>query len=138
MTHMDYDVQRNPDEQPSLAEMTAKAIELLSSTEGEGFFLMIEGGRIDHACHNNDAEMLISEMLAFDKAVSVGLEYASGRDDTLVIVTADHETGGESMSPAERYSSAPMGTPRNQYFCLRRASVLNCLHLRLTILMWRS
>lgn len=101
MTHMDYDVQRNPDEQPSLAEMTAKAIELLSSTEGEGFFLMIEGGRIDHACHNNDAEMLISEMLAFDKAVSVGLEYASGRDDTLVIVTADHETGGVDVSSGE-------------------------------------
>ncbi|MDD4792688.1 MAG: alkaline phosphatase [Firmicutes bacterium] len=98
LTDMDYDVVRVPEEQPSLAEMTAKAIELLSSAGGKGFFLMVEGARIDDSCHDNDAEMLVSEMLAFDRAVSVGLDWASGRDDTLVIVTADHETGGVEAS----------------------------------------
>ncbi|HAN86288.1 MAG TPA: hypothetical protein DCQ13_01450 [Firmicutes bacterium] len=98
LTDMDYDVVRDPEEQPSLAEMTARAIELLSSAGGEGFFLMVEGARIDDSCHDNDAEMLISEMLAFDKAISAGLEWALGRDDTLVIVTADHETGGVEAS----------------------------------------
>lgn len=91
--YMSYDNYRNPEIEPSLAQMTKKSIELLSS-DPEGFFLMVEGGRIDHASHANDFENTVSETLAFDLAVSEALEYASSRNDTLIIVTADHETGG--------------------------------------------
>ena len=91
--YMSYDNYRNPQIEPSLAQMTKKSIELLSS-DPEGFFLMVEGGRIDHASHANDFENTVSETLAFDLAVSEALEYASSRNDTLIIVTADHETGG--------------------------------------------
>ncbi|MEW6228864.1 MAG: alkaline phosphatase, partial [Bacillota bacterium] len=98
MVDMDYDKVRDSGRQPGLAEMTAKAVELLSS-DGRGFLLVVEGGRIDHACHKNDADALLGEMAAFDDAVACALEFArrrrdaSGNPDTLVVVTADHETG---------------------------------------------
>ena len=92
-SYMSYELDRNPLVEPSLAEMTEKAIELLSS-DTDGFFLMVEGGRIDHASHDNNIEYTLSEVYAFDLAVLEALEFASGRNDTLVIVTADHETGG--------------------------------------------
>lgn len=91
--NMSYDNERNLDVEPSLTEMTHKSIELLSD-DHDGFFLMIEGGRIDHASHENDFDNTIYEIFAFDLAVLEAMEYASGRNDTLVIVTADHETGG--------------------------------------------
>jgi alkaline phosphatase len=90
---MGFDSARNSDIEPSIAEMTRKSIELLSD-DPEGFFLMVEGGRIDHASHENDFDNTITEIFAFDLAVLEALEYASMRNDTLVIVTADHETGG--------------------------------------------
>lgn len=92
-SYMSYDDYRDPDVEPSLAEMTDKSIELLSH-DPDGFFLMVEGGRIDHASHDNDFDGTMSEVFAFDEAVLVALEYASMRNDTLVLVTADHETGG--------------------------------------------
>ena len=91
--YMSYDAYRDPEVEPSLAEMTSKSIELLSD-DPDGFFLMVEGGRIDHASHDNDFDTTMSEIFAFDEAVMVALEYASSRNDTLVLVTADHETGG--------------------------------------------
>ena len=92
-SYMSYELDRDPDIEPSLVEMTEKAIELLS-VDPDGFFLMVEGGRIDHASHDNNLEYTLSEVYAFDLAVLEALEFASGRNDTLVIVTADHETGG--------------------------------------------
>jgi len=94
--YMGYESVRDPEVEPSLAEMTVKAIELLSP-DPDGFFLMVEGGRIDHASHDNDYENTVSETLSFDASVLEALIYASGRDDTLVIVTADHVTGGLSI-----------------------------------------
>jgi alkaline phosphatase len=73
--------------------MTLKSIDLLDD-DPDGFFLMVEGGRIDHASHDNNYDNMLGEVLTFDDAVYAALEYASGRDDTLVLVTADHETGG--------------------------------------------
>ncbi len=94
--YMSYESVRDPEKEPSLAEMTAKAIELLGS-DPDGFFLMVEGGRIDHASHDNDYENAITETLSFDASVLVAINYASTRNDTLVIVTSDHETGGLSV-----------------------------------------
>ncbi|KZN60221.1 hypothetical protein N473_24895 [Pseudoalteromonas luteoviolacea CPMOR-1] len=83
--------------QPSLRDMTEVAINKLSKNP-QGFFLMVEGGQIDWAGHNNDAGTLLHEMLKFDSAVEAVLHWAKDRDDTVVIVTADHETGGFGFS----------------------------------------
>ena len=77
---------------PTLEEMTEKAIELLDNDEG--FFLMSEGGAIDRAGHAMNIEYNIGETLEFDKAVKAALDFAEQDGNTLVIVTADHETGG--------------------------------------------
>lgn len=80
---------------PSLAQMTQKAIDILSQ-DPDGFFLMVEGGQIDWACHANDATNAITDTIGLDEAVDVGKAYASTIPSTLIIVTADHETGGMS------------------------------------------
>ena len=83
--------------QPSLAQMTNKALDVLSQ-DPDGFFLMIEGGQIDWAGHINDAGWLLHELLKFDEAVNAVYDWAKDRDDTLVVITADHETGGFGFS----------------------------------------
>lgn len=82
---------------PSLATMTETALTQLSRND-KGFFLMIEGGLIDYAGHDNDAGTQLQETLDFDQAVGVVLEYAKKNPDTLVLITADHETGGFGFS----------------------------------------
>ena len=89
--NLSYDQERFPVE-PSLAEMTKTAIDLLDLYP-EGFFLMVEGSKIDKGSHYNMTEQVLGDTIAFDQAVGVALEYARSRTDTLVIVTADHETG---------------------------------------------
>ena len=82
--------------QPTLAEMVAKGIEMLDGDSG--FFMMAEGGRIDWAGHSNDAATNLRDVLAMDAAVKVALAFQEKHpDDTLVVVTGDHETGGMSM-----------------------------------------
>jgi len=80
-------------EAPTLAEMTARALEVLGKSE-KGFFLMVEGGRIDHGCHANDAGAALGEMRELDAALEVLLKEREKRKDLLVVLTADHETGG--------------------------------------------
>ena len=81
---------------PSLSELTRKGIELLRNPAG--FFFMVEGGRIDWAGHANDAVTVLTETIAFDDAIKVALAFQEKHpDDTLVLVTGDHETGGMSM-----------------------------------------
>lgn len=70
-----------------------KALDLLS-TDTNGFFLMIEGSQIDWGCHNNDFNQMAAEMADFNKAVTLAYQFAQNHPETLVIVTADHETGG--------------------------------------------
>jgi alkaline phosphatase len=77
----------------SLKELTEKAIEILSQDK-DGFFLMVEGSQIDWAGHKNDGTNVVSEVVDFDNAVGAGLDFAEKNGETLVIVTADHETGG--------------------------------------------
>ncbi|MFW6066271.1 MAG: alkaline phosphatase [Planctomycetota bacterium] len=90
--HMPYEYD-GPDNLPQLSEMTAAAISLLEKGE-DGFFLMVEGGRIDHASHANDIERTVTETVEFANTVQVVMDWAAGRSDTLVLVTSDHETGG--------------------------------------------
>ena len=91
---------------PPLADMTAKAIELLSQDK-DGFFLMIEGGQIDWQAHNNDQAGTVRHMMDFDAAVAKALEFARKKNDTLVIVTADHETGGLTLIYPDAGSTDP-------------------------------
>lgn len=108
---MRYEIDRTrfaPDE-PSLADMTAKALSLLStSTKGaeKGLFLFVEGSQVDWAAHDNDPAGVVSDLGAFDDAVAVALEFAKRQPDTLVIAVADHGTGGLSIGTVEdeRYS----------------------------------
>lgn len=96
--HMKYDRERKGSHEPSLAEMTTGALEVLSKNKN-GFFLMVEGGRIDHASHARNLSNTNGDTLAFDEAVKVALDYAAKNNGTLVIVTADHECGGLVLQP---------------------------------------
>lgn len=85
-----------------LPSATRQAIDFLSSSR-KGFFLMVEGSQIDWGGHANDAEYIVRETIDFDEAVGVALDYADQHPNTLVLVTADHETGGLSLSATEVY-----------------------------------
>jgi alkaline phosphatase len=93
--------------EPTLVEMTEKALELLSQNP-KGFFLMVEGGQIDWGGHNNDAGVMLHELLQLDDTIRVVMNWARERDDTLVLVTADHETGSFGFS----YSGKDLPEPR--------------------------
>ncbi len=80
-----------------LERSTKKALELLNQNE-KGFFLLVEGSQIDWGGHGNDLDYIIEETLDFDKAIGIVLEFAVEDHETLVIVTADHETGGLAMT----------------------------------------
>ena len=106
-SNMAYEIDRQKNAklavQPDLAEMTRVALAIVGRNP-RGFFVMIEGGRIDHACHSHDIKASIYDTLAFDKAVSVGLEYQKEHPDVLVLVTADHETGGMGLGRGTEYA----------------------------------
>jgi len=90
---LSYDLDRDPTREPSLAEMTETAIKNLSRNK-KGFFLMVEGSKIDWANHDHDPVGSVADMMAFDRAVKVALDYALKERNTAVIVVADHSTGG--------------------------------------------
>jgi alkaline phosphatase len=82
---------------PHLADLTATALEALGE-HPQGILLVVEGGRIDHACHENHLARAVHETLAFSEAIQVAMDWAAQREDTLVLVTADHETGGLTVT----------------------------------------
>ncbi|MBZ2207774.1 alkaline phosphatase [Massilia soli] len=92
-THLDYELTRRP-EQPSLSEMTRKAIDLLAH-DPDGFFLMVEGGKIDHALHGSNAKNALVDAVAMDDAVQAAVDKMQAIDpglkNTLIVVTADHD-----------------------------------------------
>lgn len=98
-----YDMDRDDKITPSLAEMTKKAIELLSKNEN-GFFLMVEGSKVDFAAHDHDVAACITEFLAFDKAVKEAMDFAKKEGNTTVVVLPDHGTGGFTIGSARSNS----------------------------------
>lgn len=94
--HMSFALDREA-VQPTLAEMTGVALSRLDPT-GRGFVVQIEGGRVDHAAHANDAPSLVREQLDFDRALGVVLAFMEGRDDTLLIVTTDHGNANPGLT----------------------------------------
>ncbi len=111
--------------EPTLEEMTAAAIAILSQ-DPDGFFLMVEGGQIDWAAHSQDAENTIEDVIGFDNAVALGIDYALENENTLVIVTADHETGGMSVdleSSGRFNEDGPFFTPNGTPFYVNWTSV---------------
>jgi alkaline phosphatase len=94
---------------PHLADMVTKALATLER-HSDGFFLMVEGGMIDQACHGNELERSIHETLELARAVQVALDWAYGRTDTLILVTADHETGGLKVTQDNGVGQYPIVT----------------------------
>ena len=99
--HLEYELDRTATpprgegaKQPSLSEMTSKAIELLAPNP-KGFFLMVEGGKIDHGLHGSNARRAIGDLLAFDDAIQTAIDRMQERDpglrNTLIVITADHD-----------------------------------------------
>ena len=112
----------------TLSEITRAGINILTKDPEKGFFFMIEGGSIDWACHSNDAATVIHEVQDLDKAIGVAYEfYQQHPDETLIVVTADHETGGLGLGTGSYELN--LGVLSNQKISEREFSkVLN--HLR--------
>ena len=101
-----YTLDRNSDNElqkqvPTLAEMTEKAISIMKDNP-QGFALQVEGGKVDWAAHANDTTALIHDQIAFDDAIKVAVDFAAGRDDTLVIITTDHGNANPGLIKSEK------------------------------------
>lgn len=90
---MSYDIDRDMDKEPSLAEMTSKALEVLNKDKN-GFFLMVEGSQPDWAGHANDPVAMTSEIVAFNEAVKVAKDFVDKDKNTVLVIASDHGTGG--------------------------------------------
>ncbi|HEU5057736.1 MAG TPA: alkaline phosphatase [Kofleriaceae bacterium] len=102
--HLAYTADRAADtREPTLAEMALRAAEILDQ-DPDGFFLMVEGARIDMASHLGDLPRAIGETRAFDEAIAAVAAWADGRDDVTLLVTADHECGGLSLGDGDQHS----------------------------------
>ncbi|MFF1385638.1 alkaline phosphatase [Arthrobacter sp. NPDC058288] len=101
-------------QEPALPEMTRKAIELLDKKQGangNGFYLQVEGALIDKRSHANDAAQALEEIKAFDDSVAAALDFAKKDGNTLVIVTADHETAGFNIIEKGSFTNAEAAAP---------------------------
>ena len=87
-----WTVEQSDENTPNLEQMAMKAIDLLDDTD-EGFFLMIEGAHIDKHSHSNEDDNMTEAVMEFDKVIDYVLQYAANDGETLVVITADHETG---------------------------------------------
>lgn len=100
-SHMPYHIDK-PDKAPSLSDMTAAAIEVLKQNP-KGFFLMVEGGRVDHGAHSNDPVATIFNTVELDNAVKTAAALREVDPDTLIFVGGDHETGGMGLGVGLNY-----------------------------------
>ena len=112
--HMSYELDRDPAKEPSLSQMTSKAIDILSKNPN-GYFLMVEGGRIDHALHETTAKKALQDTVAFDNAIKAAIEKAKLTDptlaNTLIVVTADHDHTLVLNGYAKRTGKTAAGNP---------------------------
>lgn len=112
---IDYEIDRNPKEMPSLSEMLKAALRTLSAknknAKNSGFLLFAENENTDSAGHQNDVAALMRDLWAFDDAVKVALEFQKANPDTLIVVTGDHETGG--FSPTYGRKNLEVASPAN-------------------------
>ncbi|RDE11000.1 MAG: hypothetical protein C4K49_12340 [Candidatus Thorarchaeota archaeon] len=123
--HVGYEQYRDCISTPSLAEMTEKAIDVLSM-DPEGFFLMVEGGMIDQGAHANSRTDVALETIAFDRAVKTALNYVYTDSHAMLIVVADHETGGLSTTSATLNDELPAyGNTEEYNRSLRISRALN-------------
>jgi len=104
---------QRPAAEPSLAAMTAKAIDLLDDDKRKGFFLQVEGASIDKQDHATNACGQIGETVAFDRAIGIALDYQESHPDTLVVVTADHSHTSQIVSEDAGGSGLPTGYSTN-------------------------
>ena len=96
--YLSFAIDRNEDEM-TLAQITTAAIDFMMKEPKKGFFMMMEGGRIDNAGHGNDAATVIQETIDFDQAIKIAYDfYLKHKKETLIVVTADHETGAMGLS----------------------------------------
>lgn len=109
---MDFEIDRDPEKEPTTAKMAAAALKALSQASPNGFVLLVENENVDTAGHANDAAALMRALWAFDDAVKVALEFQRSSPDTLVIITGDHETGGFSPTYALRDLTSLSSTNR--------------------------
>lgn len=110
-SHVPYDLQRLNQEAllkeiPSLREMTVAALQQLETGQ-EGFVLLVEGARVDHAAHGNDFSALIYDQLAFDEAVAAAKTYCENHEDTLLVVTTDHGNANPGLSNGRDMGDIP-------------------------------
>ena len=107
-----------PERGEFLPEGVKTALKTLSKDE-DGFFLMVEGSQIDFACHAKDSAWMVNETVDFSNAILVALDYAKTHDNTLVVVTADHETGGLTMIDRQgKYSNISFDYSTGSHTCL--------------------
>ncbi|OMF71861.1 alkaline phosphatase [Paenibacillus peoriae] len=107
-----YNLDRDASKEPSLAEMTSKAIDVLSKND-KGFFLMVEGSKVDWAAHANDPTGIISDVLSFDDAVKVAVDYAKQNPNTVVVAVTDHGNGGLTIGSSDttsNYDKTPLAS----------------------------
>ena len=115
--HMSYELDRNPANEPSLSEMTAKAIDVLSKNT-KGYVLVVEGGRIDHALHSTNAKRALVDTVAFDDAIRTAISKVD-LANTLIVVTADHDHTmvmngyNKRTGPTTPYSAGVLGLVRD-------------------------
>jgi len=107
-SHMSYEIDRNPAVEPSLSEMTQKALDLLNANSENGFLLMVEGSRIDMAAHSNDPGAHYHDIIAYDNTAKVIMDFVANNPHTTVISVSDHETGGLSLGRNFRNYTYPV------------------------------
>jgi alkaline phosphatase len=124
-------------DQPSLDDLAALALRSLSASSPDGFYLLLEGASIDKQAHASDAERMVWDTIEFDNAVKVALDFADKTNsdsdpsnDTLVIVTADHETGGLGIIAVgnERFAPVPFGESVRDYAAVFRFAPVQMLN----------
>ncbi len=125
---LDLELDRDAAQEPSTAEMTAAALKALERDNPNGFVLFVENENTDTAGHANDAAALMRALWAFDKAVQVAIDYQRSHPDTLVLVAADHETGGLSPTYAQIDLSS-MASKNRLYVDVARLKLLDGITL---------